>query len=81
MKIIKINAMWCPGCIAMHSVWNDIQKKYPDIEVVGYDYDIDEEAVKKFNPGNILPITIFIIDGKEVDRLNGEKTIKKLLVK
>ena len=28
MKIVTINAMWCPGCIVMHKVWNNIKNKY-----------------------------------------------------
>lgn len=79
MKIITINAMWCPGCIVMHKVWNEIKKEYSDIEFISYDYDMDEDIVKSFNPGDILPITIFMKDDKEVDRLNGEKSKKELV--
>lgn len=79
MKIVMINAMWCPGCIVMHKVWNEIKKEYPEIEFISYDYDMDEEIVKAFNPGDILPITIFIKEDKEVDRLNGEKSKKELV--
>ena len=71
--------MWCPGCIVMHKVWNDIKEKYPDIEIVNYDYDMDEEIVKTFNPGNILPITILIKDEVEVERLNGEKSLNEII--
>lgn len=79
MKIIMINAMWCPGCIVMHKVWNEIKKEYSDIEFISYDYDMDEDIVKSFNPGDILPITIFIKEDKEVGRLNGEKSKKELV--
>lgn len=79
MKIVKINAMWCPGCLVMHKVWNKIEEKYPNIEYISYDYDMDEEVVKEFNPGNILPVTIFIDGDKEVERLNGEKTETEII--
>lgn len=26
MEIVTINAMWCPGCIVMHKVWDEIKK-------------------------------------------------------
>ena len=26
MKIIRINAMWCLGCLSMHKVWKEIEK-------------------------------------------------------
>lgn len=79
MKIIRINAMWCAGCLSMHKVWKEIESKYPDIEMIIYDYDMDEDIVKTYNPGEILPITIFIKDNVEVNRLNGEKTAKEII--
>lgn len=79
MKIVKINAMWCAGCLSMHKVWQEIESKYPQIEIISYDYDMDEEIVKKYNPGKILPITIFLKDNVEVNRLNGEKTKEEII--
>ncbi len=79
MKIITINAMWCPGCIVMHKVWNNIKKSYPNIEFISYDYDMDEEIVKTFNPGKILPITILLVDDIEKDRLDGEVSEEKII--
>ena len=82
MKIVMINSMWCPACIIMHKVWNHVKEEYKNIEYLEYDYDMDEDIVKSYNPGEILPITIFILDNKEVARLNGEKSfddIKKII--
>ena len=28
MKIIKVGAIWCPGCLVMKKVWNNILKDY-----------------------------------------------------
>lgn len=78
MKIVTINAMWCPGCIAMHKVWNEIKEKYSNIEIISYDYDMDEEIVKNYNPGNILPITILLKNDVELERLNGEKSFEEI---
>ena len=79
MKIITINAMWCPGCIVMHKVWDEVRKDYPDIEIINYDYDMDEDIVKDYNVGTLLPVAIFFKDDKEVTRLNGEKTFEEIL--
>lgn len=79
MKIVTINAMWCPGCIVMHKVWNEIKKIYPDILFTSYDYDMDEDIVKTFNPGDILPITILLKEEHEVDRINGEVKKEKII--
>ena len=78
MKIIRINAMWCGGCLSMHKVWKKIEEKYNDIEYIQYDYDMDEDIVKNYNVGSILPVAIFYKDNKEVARLNGEKTIEEI---
>ena len=53
MKIIIINAMWCPGCLISKSIWNEIKLLYPNIEYINYDYDLDEEDIIKYNIGVI----------------------------
>lgn len=78
MKVIKINAMWCSGCLVMNKVWKNILKNY-DIETINLDYDIDEEEVKKYNVGDILPVFIFYKDNKEVIRTIGEKSEAEMI--
>lgn len=79
MKIIKINAMWCPGCLISKSIWNEIEKDYPNFEYINLDYDLDEEVVEKYNVGNILPVVIIEKNGIEIKRIIGEKTKKEIL--
>lgn len=73
MKIVKIGAMWCPGCIVMHKVWAQIEKEYEGIEIVTYDLDMDSEEVEKYEVGSTLPVIIFYKDDAEYKRLIGEK--------
>lgn len=74
MKIIKIGAVWCPGCLVMKKVWNNITNDYPDLEIVSLDYDIDNDLVSKYNPGKVLPVVIFLDDNnQELERLVGEQ--------
>jgi thiol-disulfide isomerase/thioredoxin len=70
MKIVKISAIWCGACLIMNKVWNKLKDK--DIELIELDYDMDEEEVKKYNPGDILPVFIVYDNDKEVLRLTGE---------
>ena len=77
MKIIKISAIWCGACLITNKVWNQLQKNY-DFEAVELDYDIDEEEVEKYSPGNILPVFLFYKNDKEVARLSGEVSYKEL---
>ena len=60
MKIVTINAMWCPACIIMHKVWNNIANKYPNIEFISYDFDMDSEKVKEYTEGKIIVKTIVV---------------------
>jgi len=78
MKIIKIGAVWCPGCLMMQKVWNNI-KKNNKIKVEELDYDIDTDKVSKYNIGQILPVIIFLNDSEEeISRLVGEQTEKNI---
>ena len=78
MKIIKIGAVWCPGCLVMNKIWNKISQD-KDLEIISLDYDMDSEEVGKYNVGKILPVIIFVdSDGNEVERLIGEQKEDKL---
>ncbi len=78
MKVVKINAVWCSGCLVMNKIWNNILKT-KTIETINLDYDMDEEEVKEYNVGDILPVFIFYKDDKEILRVVGEKTEEQLL--
>ena len=79
MKIIKIGAIWCPGCLVMKKIWNNILK-VRELDIIELDYDMDNDEVKKYNVGNILPVVIFLDkDDNELERLIGEQKENKLL--
>ena len=79
MKIVKISAIWCGACLIMNKVWNKLKDK--DIELIELDYDMDEEEVKKYNPGDILPIFIIFDGENEVLRLTGEFSYDEFISK
>lgn len=78
MRVVKINAVWCSGCLVMNNVWKKILNVHP-IETISLDYDMDEEEVLKYSPGNILPIFIFYSNDVEVKRVVGEVTYEEML--
>ena len=78
MKLIKISAIWCSACLITNPNFDAVLKDYPNIEVIEYDYDIDEDIVKKYEVGNIIPVIIFLKDNKEIDRIIGEKNKKEI---
>ena len=80
MKLLKFNAVWCPGCLVMKKVWKEIIEENPSLVIEEYDYDIDEDEVIKYNVGEKLPVVIMVDDiGNEIKRLTGEKTKEEII--
>lgn len=78
MKVVKITALWCSACLIMNKRWEEILKE-KKIETISLDIDMDEEEVKKYEVGDVLPVFIFFEGEKEVKRIVGEKTTGELL--
>ena len=79
MRIIKIGAVWCPGCLVMKKVWKNIMNDYPNLDIDNLDYDMDNIKVSGYHAGKVLPIVIFVDkDGNELERLIGEKSEEEL---
>lgn len=81
MKVIKIGAVWCPGCLVMRPRWQEVEKKLEWLETEYLDYDEDESEVKKYNlKEGKLPVFIFLDkSGQEITRLQGEYSKEKLV--
>jgi len=81
MKVIKIGAVWCSGCLVMQPRWQEVEKENPWLDTKCLDYDEDEEQVKKYEiKDNRLPVFIFLDKkGEEFLRLNGEISKDKLV--
>lgn len=78
MKIIKIGAIWCPGCLVMNKIWNKINKDY-ELDILDLDYDMNNDEVMNYNVGKVLPVFIFMDnEGIEIERLVGEQKEDKL---
>ena len=80
MRVVKINAIWCSGCLVMNKIWKNITNKY-EIETLNLDYDMDEDEVSNYNVGDILPVFIFFDVDKEITRVIGEVSEKEMLNK
>lgn len=78
MKIVRITAMWCMSCLSMKKTWNKALKDYPNVQIIDLDYDFNEEEVKKYNVGSILPELIIFKNGIEIERIIGEKSLKEM---
>lgn len=78
MKLIKVSALWCPACLITNKAVNKLIEENKDIELISLDYDFDEDEVKKYDVGKVLPVLIFEKDNKEVLRLIGEKNYEEI---
>ena len=72
-KIIVISAVWCPSCLILKKHIKKLKEQY-NIDIEYLDYDLDEEEVKKYNVGDILPVMI-VGD----NRLIGEKSYDEIV--
>ncbi|MGB6882258.1 MAG: thioredoxin family protein [Microgenomates group bacterium] len=82
MKVIKIGAEWCSGCIVMRPRWAEIEKEQPWLKTEYLDFDEDKEKLQKYNADkeDKLPVFIFLDKkGGEFLRMRGEPSKKKLL--
>lgn len=80
MKLIKIGAMWCGGCLIMNNVIAKARKNY-SFDIIEYDIDMDEDEVKKYNPGDVLPVFIVVDNEKEISRFVGEYSYDEFISK
>ena len=80
MKVVKIGAIWCGGCLVMNKPWAKLKDNY-QFEYEELDLDMDEEEVEKYSPGDVLPVFIFMDEDKEISRLTGEFSYDELLNK
>lgn len=81
MKIIKIGALWCSGCLVMKPIWKKIEKDITDLKTIYYDYDENQEEIKTLNIDiKKMPTFIFLDEeNQELERVTGEVTEKKLI--
>ena len=78
-KIIVISAVWCPSCLILKKYLKKLKEENNELIVNTYDYDFDEDEIKKYNVNEILPVIIVEDNDVEVSRLIGEKTYEEIM--
>lgn len=80
MKVIKIGATWCAGCIVMGPLWKEIEQELPRLETEFYDFDENPEIVEQYSLDGNIPYFIFLDkEGSVLEKINGEFSKKELL--
>ena len=81
MKVIKIGAEWCSGCIIMKPRWQEVEEDNPWVISEYYDYDDSPEIVEKYSlEEGRLPTYIFLDkEDKELEKKSGELSKKEIV--
>lgn len=80
MKVVRVSAIWCPSCLLMKNVWKELEDIYSNYQYIDYDYDMDEDKIKDYNVGDILPVCILLDDNnQEIKRIVGEHKKQEML--
>jgi len=81
MKILKIGAVWCSGCLVMRPIWKKIEAENMTLDTEYYDFDERKDIVSKYNiDKGVLPVAIFLdSNNNEILRLSGEVTRERIL--
>ncbi len=79
MKVLKFGAVWCPGCLLMRPLWDEIEEEMPWLETEYLDVDENPALVKKYEL-DTFPAFIFLNkSGEEATRLIGEVKKEKII--
>jgi len=79
MKVLKFGAIWCPECLVMRPVWEEIEKEMPELKTEYFDADENPEKLKEYGVKDI-PVFIFLDkNNKEILRLTGMQNKDKLI--
>jgi thiol-disulfide isomerase/thioredoxin len=81
MKVLKIGAVWCAGCIVMRPIWKRIEVENLWLVTEYFDFDENKDLVDRYSiKSGVLPVFIFLDkDGNELLRLTGEVSRERLL--
>ncbi|MBP5678668.1 MAG: thioredoxin family protein [Bacilli bacterium] len=80
MRLVKIGAIWCSGCLIMNNVIAKTLKNY-SIDYQEYDLDMDEEEASSYHPGDKLPVFVVMNGEEEVTRFVGEYSYDEFVSK
>ena len=79
MKVLVFGAVWCPECIIMKPILEEIQSEIKNIKIEYYDCDEHKELEKKMECKKV-PTYIFLNkNNEEVERKTGILSKKKFL--
>jgi thioredoxin 1 len=81
-KVIKFSAAWCGPCKTMKPIYEKFAEAVSGngIDVIDLDVDTNSEEAMEYGVRSI-PLTVFVKDGKVVDKISGVASTDALLLK
>jgi thioredoxin 1 len=81
-KVIKFSAAWCGPCKTMKPIYEKFAEAVSGngIDVIDLDVDANSEEAMEYGVRSI-PLTVFVKDGKVVDKISGVASTDALLLK
>jgi thioredoxin-like negative regulator of GroEL len=68
--LVFMHAPWCMSCRAMKAQVDSVLDEFPNVSLVSVDVSLDPDSAVLFQVSS-LPLFIFVVDGREVERLSG----------
>jgi thioredoxin 1 len=76
--LLEFYASWCPHCQRMMPIVERLRRLHGDeVEIVQIDGDMYPDVMADYEADS-FPTWIFFIDGREVTRDSGEKSLEEL---
>lgn len=80
MKIIKVGAVRCAGCLVMGPLFKEIEAELPRLKTEYYDYDANPEVIEEFQLDGNIPYFVFLDKDENVlEKINGEFSKKEIM--
>ncbi len=82
MKVIKVWAVRCAGCVVMGPRRKEIESEHKRLETEFYEYDEHPEIIEKYGLDGNIPYFVFLDKkGEVIEKINGEFSKKELIEK
>lgn len=78
VTVLDFNATWCGPCQKLHPVFDAMSAKYPNVEFVSVDVDVNPQTAELFGVQSIPQVTLIAPDGRTKTFVGLEEAIYPL---
>lgn len=78
LVMVDFNAVWCGPCKLLEPAIHKVRERTEDVIVYGIDIDENPDLARSYNATSIIPLLVFIKNGKELDRMVGLRPVSEI---